>query len=282
MAARQLNGIADKVRKNAEKYNRKFFIMYDVSGWDNFSTELIEDLNTNLLGNLSIFNSSAYARQNDRLVICIWGFGFTNRPDNPSGSLSVINELKRRNFYVIGGVPKSWRFGNRDSRSTYDGVYLAFDMIQPWVVGSFGGVGGAKSQQNLLRDDYEFCRSRSIDYQAVLFPGFAWSNWNSGPRNQIARLHGDFMWQQFVNLKEIGIKNAYIAMFDEFDEGTAIAKAAEDNSTIPIDQYFLTLDADGVHLSSDFYLRLVQAGSNMLKGNASLLRQTHSVPFTNV
>ncbi len=34
-------------------------------------------------------------------------------------------------------------------------------------------------------------------------------------------------------------------MFDEFDEATAIAKAAKDRRMIPTDQYFLTLDADG-------------------------------------
>lgn len=279
MIARQLNGIADKVRRSAEKYRRKFFIMYDVSGWDNFATELSEDIDTNLIGMLSIFDSPAYARQNGKLVICVWGFGFTNRPDNPSGSLNVIDELKRRGFYVIGGVPKTWRTGNGDSRPTYQNVYAAFNMIQPWIVGSFRGVTGAKNHQNLLRVDFDFCRNRGIDYQPVLFPGFAWSNWNTGPRNQIARLHGDFMWQQFVNFREIGIQNAYVAMFDEFDEGTAIAKAAEDNSMIPDNQYFLTLDADGEHVSSDFYLRLVDAGKNMLNGN-SALTQTHNVPFT--
>lgn len=88
------------------------------------------------------------------------------------------------------------------------------------------------------------------------------------------------MWQQFVNLRELGIKNAYIAMFDEYDEGTAIAKAAEDRSMIPNDQYFLTLDADGVHVSSDFYLRLVDAGTKMMKGETPLI-QKHNVPFTN-
>ena len=70
----------------------------------------------------------------------------------------------------------------------------------------------------------------------------------------------------------------YIAMFDEYDEGTAIAKAAEDSSMIPTNQYFLTLDADGVHLSSDFYLRLAGAANNMIKGQSPL---TLTVPIPN-
>lgn len=98
----------------------------------------------------------------------------------------------------------------------------------------------------------------------MVFPGFAWSNWNGGPQNEIPRAHGDFMWQQFLNVQNAGTTQAYVAMFDEYDEGTAIAKAAEDASMIPNDHYFLTLDADGQHLSSDFYLRLVSDGRNLI------------------
>ncbi len=83
-------------------------------------------------------------------------------------------------------------------------------------------------------------------------------------------MHGDFMWQQFVNIRELNITNAYVAMFDEYDEGTAIAKAAESKDMAPTDQYFLTLDADGVHVSSDFYLRLVHDGARMMKGEIPL------------
>lgn len=78
------------------------------------------------------------------------------------------------------------------------------------------------------------------------------------------------MWQQFVNLRQLGIRNCYIAMFDEYDEGTAIAKAAENSGMKPANQYFLTLDADGGDLSSDFYLRCTNDGSQMLKGNTPL------------
>lgn len=281
--AKLLNGIANKVRVSAEKYNRKFYIMWDVTGWDAFETELIEDLEKNLIENLKIFDSPAYARHNGKPVVSIWGFGFIDRPNNPDGALNVINELKKRGYYVIGGVPITWRDGTGSSHPNYLNVYSAFNMLQPWSVGSFKDVNGAKTHQTLLREDLTFFTARNIDYQPVLSAGFAWSNWNSGHlpgRNVIPRLHGDFMWQQFVNLRELNIKNAYVAMFDGFDEGTAIAKVAEDASMIPNNQYFLTLDADGVHVSSDFYLRLVNAGTKMLKGQTPLVHK-HNVPFTN-
>ena len=68
-----------------------------------------------------------------------------------------------------------------------------------------------------------------------------------------------------------------IAMFDEYDEGTAMGPAAEDASMIPTDQYFLTLDADGEQLSSDFYLRLAGAATRMLHGEAAVQA---NVPIT--
>lgn len=250
--------------------------MWDVSDWENFSTELIDDMSN--LRSRNVFSSKAYAIQNGKPVVCIWGFGFINRPNDPNGALNLIYRLKQQGFYVIGGVPANWRTGDSDSLEGYIDVYTAFNMIQPWSVGRFGGVEGAHNYQQQERADYNFCRNHSIDYQPVLFPGFAWSNWNSGLRNAIPRQHGDFLWRQFVNIREIGIKNGYIAMFDEYDEGTAIAKAAENRSMIPTDQYFLTLDADGVNVSSDFYLRVTGEGNRMMKGESEL-RNSHNVPF---
>lgn len=272
------------MRASAQKYNRKFYLEWDVTGWDNFGNELIQDLDTNLEESLHIFDSPSYAHHDGKPVVSIWGFGFIDRPDNPSAALNIINVLKSRGFYVVGGVPLTWRNGTGSSRSYYSDIYNAFNMIQPWSVGAFSGVNGAMGFQSLLTDDINYCKARGLDYQPVLSPGFSWSNKNTGSylpqRNAIPRLHGDYMWQQFVNLRQLGIKNAYVAMFDEFDEGTAIAKAAEDKSMIPNNQFFLTLDADGVHLSSDFYLRLVDAGTRMMKGETPL-QQKHSVSFQN-
>jgi energy-coupling factor transporter ATP-binding protein EcfA2 len=98
-----------------------------------------------------------------------------------------------------------------------------------------------------------------------------------GPRKQLPRLHGDFMWRQAYNLKSIGIDTAYIAMFDEYDEGTAIAKAAEDASMSPTDHYFLKLDADGVAVSADFYLRLSGDITKLIRGEIPLTEE-HPTP----
>jgi hypothetical protein len=102
----------------------------------------------------------------------------------------------------------------------------------------------------------------------VIWPGFAWSNMNLGTRpNSMARSAGQFMWTQASLLYENGVENMYVAMFDEYDESTAIMKAATDSTMLPTgEQYFLSLAADGYWLSSDFYLRLTGGVGKLLRG----------------
>jgi hypothetical protein len=87
------------------------------------------------------------------------------------------------------------------------------------------------------------------------------------------------MWRQFYNVRSNNIPSVYVAMFDEYDEGTAIAKAAEDASMKPTNQWFLTLDYDGTKCSSDFYLRLTGDGGDMVKSNINRTA-THPTPHT--
>ncbi len=268
---------SNNVRKASETHGRKFYIMYDVSGWSGFQEQIKSDWKNTIVNTLKLTSSSAYARHNGKPVVNIWGFGFTDRPGDRAQCLDVIAWFKAQGCYVIGGVPASWRTSSGDSKPGFSDVYAKFDMLSPWAVGRFANIAGADNWRTKLTDDWNTCQGRGQDYQPVTFPGFAWSNWNGGTRNQIPRLHGDFMWRQFANIRQVGIPSAYVAMFDEFDEGTAIAKAAEDASMAPVGQYFLTLDADGTKVSSDFYLRLVGDANKMLQKQTNLV-WSHPTP----
>jgi hypothetical protein len=57
-----------------------------------------------------------------------------------------------------------------------------------------------------------------------------------------------------------------IAMFDEVNEGTAIFKAASQRQDAPDQGFWLTLDADGADLPSDWYLRLAGEITRMFQG----------------
>src|SRR2546421_10505501 len=61
--------------------------------------------------------SAAYARQNGKPVVCVWGFGFNdaNHPWDPSTCLDVVNWFKAQGCYVIGGGPREGRTRVRGS-----------------------------------------------------------------------------------------------------------------------------------------------------------------------
>jgi len=261
----QRDGMLTKVKNAAEANNMKFYVMYDISGWAGFQQGIKTDWEATITSVLSATSSSAYAKQNGKPVVCIWGVGVSGRPGTPDTYVDVINWLKAKGCYVIVGTHNHWR-----TDSVNMNAYIAADMISPWTVGSYRFDVEIDNYANELASDLAVCNKNGIDFQPVVFPGFAWSNWNRGLPNDFPRRHGDMMWRQFAQIRNKNITNAYVAMFDEFDEGTAIAKAAENPSMRPTDQYFLSLDADGVACSSDFYLRLTGDGAKMIKGITAL------------
>jgi hypothetical protein len=255
------DAITAKVKVAAEKHGRKFYIMYDVSGWTNMQSELKSDW-TNKMKTYT--SSTAYAKQNGKPVVCIWGFGFSdNNHTWPSATcVEVIKWFKDQGCYVIGGVPTHWRDQNSDSRPAFIETYKAFDMLSPWMVGRIGKIIDADNfYANVNSLDLSFCKTNGIDYQPCVLPG---------DLSQRQRVHGDFMWRQFYNMTRLKVQGIYISMFDEYNEGNQIAKTAEDASMAPAGGVFVTLDEDGTACSSDYYLRLTGDGGKMFRGEIPL------------
>jgi hypothetical protein len=255
------DAMAAKVRSAAEAHGRKFYIMYDVSGWTNMQSEIKADWTSKMSAHTA---SSAYARQNAKPVVCIWGFGFndSNHPWDAATCLDVVNWFKAQGCYVIGGVPREWRTGTGGSRAGYLGVYHAFNMLSPWMVGAIGTAADSDSvYQNFNVPDQADCNANGIDYQPCVLPGDV-----SGRQ----RVHGDFMWRQFYNMVRVGAQGIYISMFDEYGEGNQIAKTAATQAGVPAGSGLLALDEDGTACSSDYYLRLTNDGGRMLKGQIAL------------
>ncbi|MFD4605715.1 discoidin domain-containing protein [Streptomyces sp. NPDC058464] len=255
------DAMATRVRSAAEAYGRKFYIMYDVSNWTNMQSEIKTDW-TNKMSAYTA--SSAYAKQNGKPVVCIWGFGFNdpNHPFTADACLDVVNWFKNQGCYVIGGVPREWRTGTGGSQPGFLGVYHAFNMISPWMVGAIGNVTEADNAYTTYTvPDQADCNANGIDFQPCVLPGDV-----SGRQ----RAHGDFMWRQFYNMVRAGVQGIYISMFDEYNEGNQIAKTAETQAWVPTDSGFLALDEDGTACSADYYLRLTGDGGRMLKGQIAL------------
>ena len=268
------NGMTLKVRSAAETYHRKFYIMYDISGWNSFATQIKTDWTNYMLAQINITNSPAYAMQNGKPVVCIWGMGFTDRPGDAATCTEVINWFKAQGCYVIGGVPTWWRDSISDSKTNFLSVYTNFHMISPWMVGRFNDAAGSDSYRSSVNQgDIAYCNSHGIDYQPCIVPGHRWQTPPS-----TGRLHGDYMWHQVVNMMQIGAHGLYISMYDEFNEATQLIPTAEDASMNPAGSSFITWDADGVHCSADFYLRLTRNAGRMFK-HLIPFQATHSTPF---
>lgn len=263
--------ILKNVRASAEKYNRLFYVMYDISGLteENIVSALEEDWQKIMLDELDITASSAYAREGDKPVVCLWGLGI--RSGTPEQYSEIIDWFHDKGCYVIGGVSKGWRESSKKTEGMEDAL-CKLDMISPWAVGSMKTDEDIDSSaKQYIAADKAYLDEKGIAYQPVMFPGFSWSNWKpDAVRNQIPRRAGEFMWRQAYDIAKQGITCGYIAMFDEYDEGTAILKLAEDSSMVPKDQYFITASADGIYTSSDLYLRLAGYITKALRGEAEL------------
>ncbi|HEY1489126.1 MAG TPA: glycoside hydrolase family 71/99-like protein, partial [Micromonosporaceae bacterium] len=200
------NAVTARVRTAAETYGRKFYIMYDVTGWTTMQSDIKADW-TNLMSTYT--SSTAYAKQNGKPVVGVWGFGFndTNHPWDAATCLDVIQWFQSQGCYVMGGVPREWLTGVGGSRSGFLGTYHAFNMISPWMVGAIGTPADSDGVYTQFTvPDQADCATHGIDYQPCVLPG---------DLSARQRLHGDFMWRQFYNMCRAGVAGIYISMFDE-------------------------------------------------------------------
>ncbi|MBN1599153.1 MAG: T9SS type A sorting domain-containing protein [Bacteroidales bacterium] len=261
--------MAEKVKDAAETNGVKFYIMYDVTGWTNMQSEIKEDWTNKMSAYTS---STAYAYEDGKPVVVIWGFGFSdpNRPWDAETCLDVIAWFKGQGCYVGGGVPTHWRTETSDSRPDFLEVYHAFDMISPWMVGRIGNISGSDwFYENINLPDQADCDAHGIDYQPCVLPG---------DLQQEHRDNGDFMWRQFYNMISVGCQGIYISMFDEYNEANQILNTSDSYLSNPTNSDFKTTSSEGVYVSSDFYMRLTGEGGRMLKGIITLA-DTHSIPL---
>jgi len=273
------------VRTAAEKHGRAFAVEYDLSGanHDIVFQELQSDWEY-ITDELKLPSSTAYLRLDGKPVVSLWGLGFGDKDhiDDPQLALKIIDWFKRtKHAAVIGGVPAGWGSLSGDSvqNPEWKEVYADLDVVQPWTVGRYKTPQASDQwkSSHLLPDEALTQKNHQL-YMPVIFPGFSWHNLNpASPENQIPRLGGKFMWEQAYNVRTAGAPMVKIAMFDEVNEGTAIFKAVSRRDQAPQPGYWLTLDAEGEQLPSDWYLRVAREVSRMFHGET---KPTVNLPIT--
>ena len=267
----------DVVLKNimaaAKESGRSFAIEYDISGGNPETlAQTLKDDWTYLVDELKVTSHPNYQRHNGKPVLSIWGIGLNDSGHPPAGadSAKALVDWFRTKVTYMGGTPARWGTLSADSRrdAEWAGVYAATDVVQPWNVGRYGTLEAVdRWKTTVLEPDVKLAAGNHQMYMPVIFPGFSWSNLKpNAAKNQIPRLGGEFFWRQAYNAKMAGAKVLKIAMFDEVDEGTAIFKVASRRQDAPEQGFWLTLDADGAELPSDWYLKLAGEVTRMFHG----------------
>jgi hypothetical protein len=285
IAGRRAGG--DVVLKNvmaaAAASGRVFAVEYDISGADpvKYFDQLREDW-TYLTDVLKVTAHPSYLRHNGKPVLSVWGMGLNedrHPPRNPQEAKTVIDWFRARVTF-IAGTPSRWRTLNADSQTdpAWADAYRAADVIQPWTVGRYRDVAGAdRWKRDVLEGDVALTKDRKQIYMPVIFPGFSWKNLKKDEGNKIPRLRGEFLWRQAYNAKIAGATVLKIAMFDEVNEGTAMFKIAAKRQDAPEQGFWLTLDADGADLPSDYYLRLGYAITRLFHGELAPAAQMPAI-----
>ncbi len=271
------NAVLANCREGANLHGRAYAVMYDLSGLPAGHIEdVINDWRA-LRSEMVITEDPAYLNHRGKPVVAIWGIGFNDHRDYTLAECRRLIEFLKTDpeaggCTVMLGVPTHWRELKGDAVSDpmlLDVIAIA-DIVSPWTVGRYvDPAGAARYAENNLQPDLAWCRDRGIDYLPVVFPGFSWHNLKGGPLNQIPRLRGQFLWSQFYQAKRANASMVYVAMFDELDEGTAIFKCAND---VPIGEKSQFLGLEG--LPSDYYLKMVGAGTKLIRGEQALEDKT--------
>jgi hypothetical protein len=249
------------VRSAAAQTGRVYAICYDLSGAskEKLYDRLVADWKR-LVDEQKVTQDERYLHHGGKPVVFVWGF-FSDRF---SAALAhrIIDLFKGSGRYgatLIGGCEWEWR---AERNLQWARAFRRFDIISPWNVGNVTQEGNRKqAATGHWKDDLAEAKRAGMAYLPVIYPGFGWTNLK-GKRTAAAtvpRLGGEFYWRQFTTAANLGIDMAYVAMFDEVDEGTAIFKVT---NTPPTQAKFATYDG----LPTDWYLRLTGEGSKVIRG----------------
>ena len=267
-----LDRVLTNVRLAANETGRTYFVEYDMSGMaeGNLVSAITNDWNY-LNNTLNITADSRYLHQGGQPVIGIFGF-FTDRFSTTTANaiLDIFKAGSAHPAFVLGSGAWWWNEGT-DANWTpaWKSVVYRMGAWQPWNVGNAGG-SPLNAGTGYWTDNSATLASNGVMFQPMLYAGCSSVNRDgSPPGSGVPRRSGAVYWNQWAVATSLAAKTAFIAMFDEFSEGTQIAKATGSPPTnAPNSQVY-----DG--MPSDCYLCFTAQGAKMLKGQ---IAYTTTVP----
>lgn len=260
-------------RDAANRHGRCWVLMYDLSGISDDDFERLTEDWKQLRRKMQLGTDpadKAYLRVNGKPLVAVWGVGFNDDRDYTLKRTEKFLRLLKNNpdwggMSLMLGVPYHWREQTGDATRDPElhRLLKLADVLSPWAVGRYRDM--EKSSVKVVQhqaDDLAWCERQGIHYLPVLFPGFSWVNLKGveAAGEGIPRRGGEFYWQQFLATAAAGNRSAYLAMFDEVDEATALFKCTND----PPVGASPFIDYEG--LPSDHYLWLSGEGGRLLRG----------------
>lgn len=274
--------IMNNVRAAATATGRTWAYMWDMSSFGG-RTSKEEVYNTIVtqwkkMVDEGVTSDPRYLHHNGKPVLLIWGF-FPSRPaSQPDHMTPVVDFLLGSGKYqaaLVAGADNKWRQGTPE----FQAMLMRMSALQPWSVGRVvrDSVTGYKVPfTGEWADDIAQCKANHVIFIPVINSGtnIAGPPPVSPAQPSVPRRMGNYLWQQFVTASKTGVINsAFIAMFDEVNEGTQIEKIT---SRPPVQAPFLTYDG----ATNDYYLRLVGTASKMLKNRTPITFPIPVSPFS--
>lgn len=253
------------VRAAAQKTRRVWALSYDIAGAPNADIYKIVTDDWKKMVDAGVTQEGRYLHEKQLPVAQIWGFYHNNSGNQMTADLArrliaFFHAPGRYQAYLVGGGDWDWR---RNPDPEWQTCLGQLDAYVPWNIGNYttNGAGVKSASLGSWAEDKQECEKRKVFWIPSLYPGFSWDNLTQKApgTSTLPRRGGQFLWEQFYQLSRLGGDTAYIAMFDEVDEGTAIFKVT---SQPPTQAHFVGYDG----LPSDWYLRLVGEGARMLHG----------------
>jgi hypothetical protein len=253
--------VLEHVREAARQTGRAWALSYDLSGMPN--DRLVEVLSREWkdLVDRGVTRDPRYLREKGRPVVQVWGL-YRDRmtAEQANQLIDIFKGDGPYAAYLLGGGAWDWR---KVRDPDWQAALGRLDAYAPWNVGNHAtDKSGVKhAAMSDWAEDRKECERRGVLWMPVVYPGFGWDNLQRRPSGstQVPRDGGRFLWEQFHELTRLGVDYAYVAMFDEVDEATAIFKVT---NSPPTQAHFVGYD----DLPSDWYLRLVGEGARMLRG----------------
>jgi hypothetical protein len=253
--------VLQHVRASVSRTGRVYAVCYDMTNApkDRLYDLLVGDWKR-LVDEQKVTRDGRYLHHSGKPVVFVWGF-YSDR-FGPALAHRIIDFFRTDKHYgatLVGGCPWEWR---AEKDVEWAKAFRRFDVISPWNVGNVMQVKGEKhAATGSWKEDLAEAKRSGMAYLPVIYPGFGWTNLKGKGTASAAipRLGGEFYWRQFATAADLGVEMAYVAMFDEVDEATAIFKIS---NRPPTQANFVTYDS----LPSDWYLRLTGEGSKVIRG----------------